>query len=74
MTREDIMRMAEEAEILDANWQVDQLERFAQLVAAAEREACAKLCEDFDVGVLVLVPITRGQHILANAIRARGQQ
>lgn len=65
------------------------LERFAKLVIkhneevviqaisdgiVAEREACAKLCEDFDVGVLVLVPITRGRHVLANAIRARGQQ
>jgi hypothetical protein len=55
MTREDIIRMAKEA-----GWSrtgrnpetgpefpvlIDRLERFAALVAAAEREACAKVCE-----------------------------
>ncbi len=50
MTREDIIRMAREA-----GWQEDmfgigiwdskELNVFANLVAAAEREACAKLCE-----------------------------
>ena len=52
MTREDIMRMAREAnngKIRDPNethmFFIDELERFAALVAAAEREACAKLVE-----------------------------
>ena len=49
MTQEDIIRMAREAEFDShghtiAN-QLAHLERFAALVAAAEREACAKLCE-----------------------------
>jgi hypothetical protein len=44
MTREDIMRMAKEV------WSVGyvherSLEKFAALVAAHEREACAALCE-----------------------------
>lgn len=44
MTREDITRMAREAGIRDCtcNGEFGCLERFAALVAAAEREACAK--------------------------------
>ena len=53
MTREDIIRMAREAGIVAihaegaTNWaeEVDALERFAALVAAAEREACAMVCD-----------------------------
>lgn len=52
MTTEDIIRMAMEAGfevhsddvwITDGFW-VKELERFAKLVAAAEREECAKVC------------------------------
>ena len=51
MNREDIIRMAREAGLED--WAVygrieskqEILERFANLVASAEREACAKACE-----------------------------
>ena len=50
MTREDIIRMAREAGFTDASfcrWSAytDDLKRFAALVADAEREACAKVCE-----------------------------
>ena len=53
MTRDDIIRIALEAGIVAihaegaTNWaeEVDALDRFAALVAAAEREACAKVCE-----------------------------
>ena len=53
MTRDDIIRMAREAGI-DAEkdtlcryegW-VEPLTRFAELVADAEREACAKVCDE----------------------------
>jgi hypothetical protein len=45
MTRADIIRMAIEAELVpDALWETPELERFAALVAAAEREACAQAC------------------------------
>jgi hypothetical protein len=49
MTRDDIMRMARETDCLDDQhygsvW-ADKLERFAKLVAAAEREECAKVVE-----------------------------
>lgn len=47
MTREDIIRMAREAEDkVIANENLDWKAEFASLVAAEEREACAKVCED----------------------------
>lgn len=48
MNREDIICMAREAGIAnswDLNWQDKIIEHFAALVASAEREACAKVCE-----------------------------
>jgi len=72
MTREDIMRMAREAggRQIEVYWDMTifVLERFAALVAKHEREACAKVVEDYcgawdDEG-----------HALAAAIRARGDQ
>lgn len=78
MNREDIIRMAREAG-LPLAWisekgviQWEQLERFAALVAAAEREACAKLAEsticDTHLPTGVRIYGTRA----ASAIRARG--
>jgi hypothetical protein len=49
MTREDIIRMAREAGVYLAHTELTLmtgLERFAALVAAHEREECAKLCEE----------------------------
>jgi hypothetical protein len=49
MNRDDIIRMAEEAGVHEggeANWvEGNRWELFANLVAAAEREACAALCD-----------------------------
>jgi hypothetical protein len=47
MTREDIIDMAAQAGINEATWfyDGDVLEKFAALVAAAEREACADLAD-----------------------------
>jgi len=51
MTKEDIIRMAREAGLMVETsdgwdvWQPDNLESFAALVAAAEREACAVVVE-----------------------------
>lgn len=47
MNRDDIIRMAREAGIRDCTCNADLgcLKRFAALVAAAEREACAQVCE-----------------------------
>ena len=52
MNKEDIVRMAREVSNTPIDhhatpdlFGVAQIERFAALVAAAEREACAKVCE-----------------------------
>jgi hypothetical protein len=47
MTRDEVIRMARETEYgwLMTNMHVPALERFAKLVAAAEREECARLVE-----------------------------
>jgi hypothetical protein len=73
MTRDDIIRMARESglefhdEISDP-WTVllPELTRFAELVAAAEREACAKM---FDGDVWAY-----DYREIAAAIRARGER
>ena len=77
MTRDDILRMALEAGfeaevgdvwISEGYW-ADELERFAALVIAAERDACAQAAEEC---------LTRGRSPLgrqvAEAIRARGEK
>ena len=65
MTREDITRMAREAGGLpDPMVFIGAYERFAALVAAAEREACAKVCEERGQ--------VKGGEVFAARIRARG--
>ena len=80
MNREDIIRMARQAgyavrniggedEVMDGDnyhIQTDRIECFANLVAAAEREACASIC--FQEG-----PSIDGE-LIAEAIRARGNK
>ena len=48
MTRDDIIRMAREAGMMvpASRDHTERLERFAALVAAAEREACAQVAEE----------------------------
>jgi hypothetical protein len=67
MTRDDIIRMAQEAHLVMYDYDHPSLERFAALVAAAEREACAKVCDE-----LQDVPATEPRHC-AQDIRLRGQ-
>ena len=47
MTREDITRMAREAGFVGMDGDHGALRRFAHLVAAHEREMCAKVCESY---------------------------
>ena len=70
MNREDIIRMAREAGF--AGGGCEALFRFAVLVADAEREACAKLCEARFVGDLNREDMEARR--CAAAIRARGEQ
>ena len=55
MTRDDIIEWAREADAAKDDVGITPfLERFAELVAAAEREECAALCDRFqarDVGM-----------------------
>lgn len=73
MTREDIIRMAREAGFEELGSRADdwvcfgdEIERFAELVADAEREACAKVCDDWPNG-------RDDVYLIGKAIRARGQ-
>lgn len=65
MTKEDIIRMAREVGIGPV-YGHESIERFAALVAAAEREACAQLCDRFANRMM-------SAEECAAAIRARGQ-
>ena len=75
----DIIRMAREAGFTDASfcrWSAytDDLERFAKLVAAAEREACAQILDSNAEACKnnsMLHDVLAGN---ALAIRARGKE
>ncbi len=92
MNREDIIKLAREAGCIprrhpeyDNDIQVfatpDVLERFAALVATAEREECAKICEEVESRAEELWDkfaypedqgMASGARQCATAIRARG--
>ena len=78
MNRNDIIRMAMEAGGTVMACYSPDLERFAALVAAAEREACAKVCEGRIGGAVQSNEWWSGfreaMKQCAAAIRARGQQ
>ena len=68
VTRDEIVLMARKADLWltsDERWAA--VVRFANLVAAAEREACAKVCDDWLNG-------RDDVCLLADAIRARGEK
>ena len=79
-SKDDIIRMAREARLMSETqdgsaWSAptpnfeypERLEHFASLVAAAEREACAKVCDDW--------PNNRDDvYSIGVAIRARGSK
>jgi hypothetical protein len=57
LTQDEIIEMARQADIRDSleydhmECDIESLEAFAKLVARHEREACAKVCDEFsDVG------------------------
>jgi len=87
MKTEDIVEMIEKAGLCEPRGFIDnfvQLERFANLVAAAEREACANIAKEESMrGLPNEMP--KGKHlktaiaqivsgtVIAEAIRSRGQ-
>lgn len=71
MTQKEIIRMAREVGFSQP-WTAPKetqkrLERFAALVAAAEREECAKLCDKYNDG-----RYANTTDLCAAAIRSRG--
>lgn len=81
MTRDDIIRMAREAGWKDLPtvrlaFAGFNLERFAVSVAAAEREACAKVCIEIEQSEPLSDRIgwEHGTVDCAEAIRARGNK
>jgi hypothetical protein len=84
MTQDEIIEMAKEARIhRDDSWRFEMLqeknalEAFAQLVAAKEREACAKVCDSFYESWINIHGryefMGEGAQECAEAIRAREQ-
>jgi hypothetical protein len=77
MDKEDIIRMAREAGFqvyetdvwITDGWWLEELERFAALIAEHEREACAAVCDVLAVHPEYASDITK---VAAQAIRARG--
>ena len=71
MTKDDIIRMAREANLTDGiklPHEIEAVERFASLVAAAEREACARVAESYEPRCDTC------PSGVSNAIRARREQ
>lgn len=94
MTRDELIAMAREADLIDfrdadddphTEQMVEFLERFAAMVAAQEREACAQVCAseearalyNFDNDVEANRPFWNGGSQIATSceasIRARGK-
>ena len=74
MTRDDIVKMAQEAAIMPPNWgatenQWRSLHAFAELVRADEREACALAA----LNAPIKTHRQDMREACVNAIRARGQ-
>ncbi len=77
MTRDDIVSMVQEVIITNSNRNpldfrlttLEQIEHFAELVTAAEREQCATIAKDWDKDH----PNTNYGGCIAAAIRARSK-
>lgn len=86
MSREEVIRLAREAGLFEVSYphpagNMVEVERFAALVAAAEREACAAICDRIAMrygnGPEVehwAQGFKKGALVSAEAIRARGEK
>ena len=80
MNKEDINRLIQDNGLFHGTVSIgvimdmNHLERLVALVAAAEREACAKVCEEVERQATRQPPMVgQGCQACAAAIRARGQ-
>ena len=81
MTDKDIIEMAQKAGLhlaTDVNWMpiisLKYAEKFAKLVAAHEREACAKVCDKEQEFIASGGPYVFSARRCATNIRARGDK
>ena len=72
MTRDDITRMAREAGFVGFDGENKCLREFAALVVAAEREACAQICDY--IWATSAEDFGDGADRCGDAIRARGEK
>lgn len=74
MTREEAIKLANDMAVFGTIWiddqgnEVNDLVAFAQLVASNERDACAKIADEWAVGW------PHPSTVISERIRARGQQ
>ena len=75
MSHEEIIAIAKEVGFQEGwlNLWATNFERFAALVAAKEREACARVCEGFKQGNSATYIDDDWADMCAAAIRARGK-
>lgn len=77
MNKEEIIKLSQEAGLIragenytePARWGISEITDFYNRVAAAEREACAAICDRFQARDVGMQPAE-----CAGAIRARGEQ
>ena len=78
MTQDEIIRFAIQCRLVTTGNRdglyMDALTEFAKLVAAKEREACAKVCDDDDSNAGEWHWEAHVGGYFARAIRARGEQ
>lgn len=75
MTHDDIIRMAKEADLwLTSDERIAAVVRFANLVAAAEREECAQMAGNYAAANAESDNMAWAFLHLATAIRARGEK
>lgn len=70
MTKDNTIKLAREAGLFTYKEEQPELIAFANLVAAAEREACAKLCEDEAWRLKKLAVATNSSSTNTKAIQA----
>ena len=79
MTQDEILKIANDMAFMASIWVEDDSDefkdmiKFAQLVAAKEREACAKVCEKLDSEDESYYSEFSRAPDCADAIRARGE-
>ena len=73
MTQDEIIKLANEAELCQTIWieedciEIESVIQFAKLVAEREREACAKIADEWAVGW------PHPSRVIAERIRAKGE-